>query len=99
MKLIAIHGMKSEARWFQTLQQLDVWEKTGTELLLYDYGHFSIPQFLNPFDRKRAINKFIDYYNINIGDGELPSLIAHSYLSRRGYQIRRPSEFPREYSY
>lgn len=81
MKIITIHGIRRNIKWYEKLKDLDGWNKTSIEIINFEYGYFTFGSFINPLGRKRAVREFLDFYSKNIKAEERPSVIAHSFGS------------------
>src|SRR5687767_6913401 len=79
MKVITIHGIRRQQKWYETLRDLDAWKRTGVEVVNFEYGYFTLESFLLPWRRERAISEFLEFYSKQIQDGEIPSVVAHSF--------------------
>lgn len=86
MRIITIHGIRRQDRWFKRFRKLKIIQDKGIEVLNYDYGYFNVFSFLNPFMRKQAVNDFITFYDDEIFEDELPSAVCHSFGTYIFYQ-------------
>ncbi|MEA5401375.1 N-acetyltransferase [Arcicella sp. DC2W] len=80
MKIITIHGIRREKRWYNDLKNLHIWSQQKIEVIPFEYGYFSLFQFLLPWKRKSVYNKFLEFYKKNVEQNEpAPSLVCHSF--------------------
>jgi pimeloyl-ACP methyl ester carboxylesterase len=84
--VIAVHGIRTEAKWQKLLGE--VAGDHGVKVRLFDYGNFNTARFLFGPSRRKKIREFYQYYstavsdknlNIDLGDfRKRPSVVAHS---------------------
>jgi ribosomal protein S18 acetylase RimI-like enzyme len=79
MKLISVHGIRTQNPWFRKLEESEELGRAKIDFKHFSYGYLSFVGFLNPFKRKQILDNFIKYYDTNIQKGERPNVIAHSF--------------------
>lgn len=82
MKLITVHGIRTSDPWYRVLDEIETLNDRGVKILHFQYGrfgYFNILQFLNKKSRLKVISDFQEFYDREVEDGELPSIICHSF--------------------
>lgn len=80
MKVITIHGIRRQFRWDEEFAVIPDLKSHNIEVLNFDFGYFTIWQFLWPPSRNKIIDKFCKFYDDNIGNSKnLPCAVAHSF--------------------
>src|ERR1700744_1970867 len=77
-KIITIHGIRTENSWSSALKRL-LKKRTNVEVVNFEYGYFTIFQFLSKKQRSRAIKAFQNFYADNFDEDNIPSIICHSF--------------------
>jgi len=77
-KIFTIHGIRTDNEWPNTFKNL-VGNRPNVEVKNFEYGYFTLTQFLSRWHRNRAIKAFERFYSENVLDGELPSVVCHSF--------------------
>lgn len=80
MKLITVHGIRRNNRWYEDIAVIEMVNKERIEIVPFDYGYFSSIRFLLPCQRKKIIEKFCQFYDENFNSSIVkPSVVAHSF--------------------
>ncbi|MGB1315330.1 MAG: GNAT family N-acetyltransferase [Chitinophagales bacterium] len=79
MRIITLHGIRRSDKWYRKFSKLESIISKGINVLNFEYGYFTLGSFISPWMRKRVINEFITFYNEEIYDDEIPSVICHSF--------------------
>lgn len=76
--IICIHGIRRQEKWYETLEEFEELEKY--DLKIFDYGFFSLLDFINPFSREKTLKMFQKFYSdICINCKDYPHVICHSF--------------------
>jgi ribosomal protein S18 acetylase RimI-like enzyme len=80
MKIVAVHGIQQENKWYETLQAMEKVKEEKLTILPYNYGYFSGFKFSRKSKRQNIVDGFAKFYSDNFKSNEsLPSVIAHSF--------------------
>jgi hypothetical protein len=85
--VITLHGIRTFAPWQKVLA--DELGAKGFESKTLDYGFLGALKVILPWKRKAQVKWFRDEYTSKIPDGELPSIICHSFGT---YMVARAME-------
>jgi len=81
MKILTIHGIRRKQKWYEEFKDLPIWEENNIEVINFEYGYFSLLQFLNPRSRAKVLKKFQQFYSNNFDPKKPPSVVCHSFGS------------------
>lgn len=79
MQIITIHGIRRQTKWYDEFKKLPHWENTGVKIENFEYGYFTMVQFLIPHYRRKVLREFQIYYSQNFNPNYPPNLICHSF--------------------
>lgn len=81
-----LHGIRTRAEWQRAFAQVAQENRWWCRLDRWSYGRFSIFAFLTPWTREKMLEWFRNAYdeevndrNLNLAQGQLPSVVAHSF--------------------
>jgi len=81
-----LHGIRTDAEWQRALSDLAATHNWVCRLDRWSYGRFSLLAFFNPWTREAKLRWLRRQYDdevhdrrLNIDEGQLPSVVAHSF--------------------
>lgn len=84
--LFGLHGIRTHAGWARTLYEVGADAAWQVRMDRWNFGYFSLFQFLMPWARHAKLQWFRSAYtdemenrNVLLDNGEVPSIVAHSF--------------------
>jgi serine/threonine protein kinase len=84
--VVTLHGIRTHARWQRTFSEVASRHELHCKLDRWNFGYFSIVQFVSPWSRQAKVSWFRGIYHDEFGDQatsllstERPSIVAHSF--------------------
>ena len=80
MKVFTVHGIRRKHRWYENFEVLEGIKKNKIEILKFDFGFFTLWDFLRKSKRDEIIDKFCAFYSDKmLNSTVLPCAIGHSF--------------------
>ena len=80
MKVFTVHGIRRKHRWYENFEVLEGIKKNKIEILKFDFGYFTLWDFIRKSKREEIIDKFCAFYSEKmLNSTVLPCAIGHSF--------------------
>jgi len=91
MQIITVHGIRRGNRWYENLPNMKGVIDYNIDIQYFDYGFFSLKQFLSKKEREKIILKFCNFYDNIVNDpvNNPPCIVAHSFGTYIVYQAMK----------